>query len=122
GQWVRADSNPAAPWDPTKPAGRGQQAPLTPEYQAIYDAIIAKFGAGGHDPIASTCLPPGMPRSMIGYEPMEFIVMPDTTYVMLAYMSEFRRIFTDDRKWSDEIEPAYSGYSIGKWEDTDGDG
>ena len=59
---------------------------------------------------------------MIVYEPMEIIVMPDTTYIMLAYMSEFRRIFTDGRKWPDEIEPSYAGYSIGKWEDTDGDG
>jgi hypothetical protein len=41
---------------------------------------------------------------------------------MLSYMSEFRRIFTDGRKWPDDIEAAYAGYSIGKWEDTDGDG
>ena len=122
GQWVRADSNPAAPWDPTKPPARGQQAPLTPEYQAIFDSVLARYGDGGRDPIAQSCIPPGMPRSMIGYEPIEFIVMPDTTYIMLAYMSEFRRIFTDDRKWSDELEPAYAGYSIGKWEDADGDG
>jgi hypothetical protein len=122
GQWVRADSNPAAPWDPSKPPGRGQQAPLTPEYQAIFDSILAKHGEGGRDPLAQTCIPPGMPRSMIGYEPIEFIVMPDTTYIMLAHMSEFRRIFTNDRKWTDEVEPAYGGFSIGKWEDTDADG
>jgi len=53
---------------------------------------------------------------------MEIIVMPDTTYIMLAHMSEFRRIYTDDRKWPDDIEPAFAGFSIGKWEDTDGDG
>jgi hypothetical protein len=63
-----------------------------------------------------------MPRSMIVPEPMEIIVMPDTTYIMLTYMSEFRRIYTDGRKFADDIEPAFSGFSIGKWEDTDNDG
>ena len=28
-----------------------------------------------------------------------------------------RRIFTDGRDWPEEIEPAYAGYSIGKWID-----
>ena len=54
---------------------------------------------------------------MIAYEPMEIIVMPDTTYVMLQYISEFRRVFTDGRKFPDEIEPSYAGYSIGQWVD-----
>ena len=28
-------------WDPTKPGGRGQQPPLTPEYQAVFEASLA---------------------------------------------------------------------------------
>src|SRR6267142_988802 len=121
GQWVTPGVALNSPWDPTKPAGRGQQAPLTAEYQAIYDASLARQADGGLGPLSS-CIPPGMPRAMIAYEPMEIIVMPDTTYIMLAHMSEFRRIYTDDRKWPDDIEPSFAGFSIGKWEDTDGDG
>jgi hypothetical protein len=119
GAWIRADRGQATPWDPSKPPGRGQQAPLTPEYQAIYDQALARHAAGIN---LTSCLPPGMPRSMIVPEPMEVIVMPDTTYIMLTYMSEFRRIYTDGRKFSDDIEPAFSGFSIGTWEDTDNDG
>jgi len=119
GAWVRADRGQATPWDPSKPPGRGQQAPLTPEYQAIYDQTLARQAAGIN---LTSCLPPGMPRSMIVPEPMELIVMPDTTYIMLTYMSEFRRIYTDGRKFGDDIEPAFSGFSIGTWEDTDNDG
>jgi hypothetical protein len=119
GAWIRADRGQATPWDPSKPPGRGQQAPLTPEYQAMYDAALARKAAGID---LTSCLPPGMPRSMIVPEPMELIVMPDTTYIMLTYMSEFRRIYTDGRKFADDIEPAFSGFSIGKWEDTDNDG
>jgi hypothetical protein len=119
GAWVRADQGPTTPWDPSKPAGRGQQAPLTPEYQALYDTTLARRAAGVN---VSSCLPPGMPRSMIAPGPMEIIVMPDTTYIMLTYMSEFRRIYTDGRKYSDEVEAAFSGFSVGTWQDTDGDG
>jgi hypothetical protein len=120
GQWVAVDANADARWDSTKPAGRGQQAPLTPEYQAVFERALARRAEGALDP--NICLPPGMPRSMIASQPMEIIVMPDTTYIMLSHMSEFRRIYTDGRKWPDDVEPAYAGYSIGHWEDTDRDG
>jgi hypothetical protein len=119
GAWIRADRGQATPWDPSKPPGRGQQAPLTPEYQTLYETALARQAAGIN---LTSCLPPGMPRSMIVPEPMELIVMPDTTYIMLTYMSEFRRIYTDGRKFADDIEPAFSGFSIGTWEDTDNDG
>src|SRR5262249_30304455 len=38
GQWVRIGAG--GQYDPTKPAVRGQQPPLTPEYQAIWEANI----------------------------------------------------------------------------------
>ena len=37
GQW-RRPANVAPSWDPTKPPGLGQQAPLTPEYQKLFEA------------------------------------------------------------------------------------
>ena len=120
GQWGGVGATPDAPWDPSKPAGAGQQAPLTPEYQGIYQAILASHAGGAKEP--TNCLPPGMPRTMLMYEPMEIIVMPDTTYLMITYMSEFRRIFTDGRKWPQDIEPSYAGYSIGTWIDEGKDG
>jgi hypothetical protein len=113
GQWVGVGANLDSPWDPSKPPGLGQGAPLTPEYQAVLQATLASRTAGVKEP--QTCLPPGMPRTMMMYEPMEIIVMPDTTYMMVTYMSEFRRIFTDGRKWPDDIEPSFAGYSIGQW-------
>ena len=33
-----------------------------------------------------------------------------------------RRVFTDGRDWPSEIDPAYVGYSIGRWSDTTGSG
>ena len=120
GQWLRIGGGQ---YDPSKPGGRGQQPPLTAEYQAIWERRIAAEGAGSQDynPQAR-CLPGGMPRMMIVYEPMEIVVTPEITYVMMEYLNPLRRIYTDGRDWPETIEPTFAGLSIGRWEDTDGDG
>ena|SRR6266853_157603 len=121
GQWVRGPGMGAG-WDPTKPQGFGQQAPLTDEYRAIFEAALADKALGGlgGDPTA-LCLPHGMPRMMIGIYPIEFVITPKVTYVLTDYTTH-RRIFTDDRIWPQELPPSFNGYSIGKWVDEDGDG
>ena len=121
GQWSRGKGG--AQWDQSKPGGLRQNVPLTAEYQAIYEANLAAEAAGGevYNPQA-TCMPSGMPRMMIAYEPLEIIVTADATYVRVDHMSEFRRIYTDGRSWPDDIEPTFAGYSIGRWVDEDGDG
>jgi len=121
GQWTRGPGMGVG-WDPTKPPGLGQQAPLTPEYKAIFDGQLADKAIGGlgGDPTA-LCFPHGMPRMMIGIYPIEFVVTAKVTYVITDYTTH-RRIFTDGRNWPREILPSYNGYSIGKWIDEDGDG
>ena len=112
-----------AKWDPSKPPGRGQQAPLTPEYQAIFEANLADQAAGGQgtDP-TYVCIPDGMPRAMNVVFPMEIVILPKATYIMIEYLSMLRRIYTDGRDWPKDQEPSFMGYSIGKWLDEDGDG
>jgi len=123
GQWVRADGAEGAPWDTRKPWGLGQQPPLTPEYQALFEANLKQLGAGmkASDP-TTRCIPAAMPRVMMAIHPMEIVIMPDTTYIMIETFSTLRRIFTDGRAWPKEREPSYGGFSIGQWEDTDRDG
>ena len=120
GMWYRAQP---VQWDATKPPGRGQQAPLTEEYKAVHEVGLAeqRRGGQGYKPQVK-CLPSGMPQMMIGYEPIEFIVTPEVTYMRMVYMHENRRVYTDGRKWPDKIEPTFAGYSIGKWIDENGDG
>src|SRR5215831_13322664 len=112
-----------AKWDPSKPPGRGQQAPLTPEYQTIFEAGLADQAAGGQgtDP-TYLCYPAGLPRGMIGIMPLQFIVTTETTYIFGELFNFFRRIHTDGRTWPMTIKPTFPGYSIGHWEDSDGDG
>jgi len=122
GQWLRTDTGTPR-YDPSKPAGRGQLAPLIPEYQAILDASLADQAAGGqgYDP-TSTCLAPGLPRVMNNYEGAEFVVTPGTTHVLMEHIHDSRRIFTDGRARPEQIEPSFSGYSIDKWVDEGGTG
>ncbi len=120
GTWVRPG---AAQWDPTKPAGLRQQAPLTPEYQTLFETNldIAKSGGQEYNPQVN-CLPAGMPRVMIAYDPLEFIVTPDITYIRSDHLAQFRRIYTDGRPWPEQIKPSFVGYSIGRWVDQDAQG
>jgi hypothetical protein len=131
GQWRRG-SNAAPPsvapgrlntFDPTKEWGPAQQAPLTPEYQARFEANLADQAAGGQGiGVTYTCASPGMPRVINGYGPTEFVVTPGATHILVDNIHDSRRIFTDGRDWPKEIMPSLIGYSIGRWIDTDGDG
>jgi hypothetical protein len=120
GAWERAG---AAQWDATKPGGLKQQAPLTAEFQKVFEANLANQDSGGQEYNPQVvCRPSGMPRVMIAYEPLEIIITPGVTYVRFDQMGEFRRIYTDGRAWPAKITPSFDGYSIGKWVDPDASG
>jgi hypothetical protein len=119
GQWIRVGGTQ---WDPSKPKSRGQQAPLTAEYQAIFDASLADQAAGGTgNDDRFTCRSSGMPRIMTAVYPLEILIQPKTTYILFEYVMP-RRIYTDGRNWPANEEPALPGYSIGRWIDIRGEG
>jgi hypothetical protein len=103
-------------FDPNKPFGKGQEAPLTEEYQKIYEENLAEVAQGKQGLFLNhaSCLPAGMPTMMSAGRP-EFVVTPDTTYILSD--NDMRRIFTDGRPWPTGLEPTYQGYSIGHWID-----
>jgi hypothetical protein len=111
-------------FDQTKSWGPEQQAPLTPEYRAVYQASLADQANGGHGNNIDRvrCGPSGMPLMMVAFRALEFVVTPETTYVLVGDQDQPRRIFTDGRAWPEEITPTYGGYSIGRWIDAQGDG
>jgi hypothetical protein len=133
GQWVRVGSPnwvapPALPQYSPSYDPRAYPSPppglLTPEYQAIYDANRADQAAGGVGDVPSTfCVPQGMPMMMNLYDPMEIVVTPNTTFILISHVNDsYRRIYTDGRDWPAEIEPTFAGYSIGRWIDEAGTG
>ena len=120
GAWERPAS---ASWDPTKPPGLKQQAPLTPQFQKVFEDNLANQDSGGQEYNPQVvCLPSGMPRVMIAYEPLEIIVTPPVTYIRFDQMGENRRIYTDGRGFPEKITPSFDGYSIGMWVEPDASG
>jgi hypothetical protein len=121
GQWLPIGG--PGRFDISKAWGPGQEAPLTPEYQAVFEANLADQAAGGqgHDR-DWVCQSPGMPRATNGYGQIEFVITPGTTYVLTQHIHDDRRIFTDGRDWPANLEEAFLGYSIGRWIDTKHDG
>jgi len=121
GQW-RRPAGVGIGWDETKPSGKAQNPPLTPEYQKVWESSMADQAAGGQgNDSRVTCVSNGMPRLMTIIRPMEFFIYPWIT--MVVYENNIpRRIYTDGRSFPKDEEPSYAGYSIGKWLDTDGDG
>jgi hypothetical protein len=90
--------------------------PYNAEYERKYRQILADNLAGkpSNDP-AARCLPLGMPRMMALY-PVEFIVARGRTTILFEQYSQVRRIFTDGRKHPDDLEPGFTGHSIGHWQ------
>ncbi len=97
GQWDRfIVRGTNGQFDQTKPLGRGQQAPLTPEYQAIFEESLADQAGGGHGAGVdhAKCIAAGMPFMMIAFRPLEVVVAPQTTYIIIADYDPLRRIWT----------------------------
>jgi hypothetical protein len=127
GQWRRVPDGGPPRYDPSKPNGLPQQAPLKPEFQAKLEASLKDIEAGGQGENSTyKCIPMGMPRMMTGVFPHEFVITPSTTFILFEFMINApRRIYTDGRDFPKNLkdeEPTYVGYSVGKWVDTDGDG
>ena len=122
GQWKRPPGV-ANQYDISKPQGAAQHVPLTPEFQKIFEDGLADqaLGGQGNDP-TYTCIPDGMPRAMNVIFPMEIVVTPNTTYMMIEYLTQLRRIYTDGRPFPADFDPSFMGYSIGTWTDADASG
>ena len=123
GQWVRAripvPGGGQAPFDPTKPVGRGQQAPLTPEYQKIFEANLAEQATGGQGNWqGGRCLPVGPSRAFTAPMPFQVVQGPKMIAFLFEYQTIYRMVYMDGRPHPDEIMdyPEFMGHSIGHWE------
>ena len=126
GQWLRfiVPGLPGQPsFDQEKPWGYGQEAPLTAEAKAVLEASLADQVNGGQGNFTGAgCLAYGMPMMMAAFYPQEYVITPETTYILVNNADHGRRIFTDGRDFPHGLEPTYAGYSIGRWIDESGSG
>jgi hypothetical protein len=87
GQWTAIGGS--VKYVPDKLRGFGQDAPLTPGYQAIFEANL------------TWCLSPGTPRVTNGYGEIAFVITPETFHILVFHVLDSRRIFTDGARLSD---------------------
>jgi hypothetical protein len=119
GQWLPIGG--PGRFDIGKAWGPEQEAPLTPEYQAIFEANLKDQAAGGQGWDRDwVCQSPGMPRVTNGYGQIEFVISPGAVHILTQHIHDNRRIFTDGRDWPAEMPSTFIGYSIGRWIDRDG--
>ena len=100
---------------PMTSAGRAKLEATKPSYgsRAVYPGL-------GNDPI-STCDPLGYPRAAftLGFESeFEFIQAADgrRMFMHTQYHDNWRTIWTDGRELPKNPDPAWNGYSVGKWD------
>jgi hypothetical protein len=87
--------------------------PLLPAAAALYQQRMANFMA---DRPSARCLPHGIPDQMLIRVPLKIVQDPGLTVILYEEFARFRQIFTDGRGDPPAANPAWLGYSIGRWE------
>jgi hypothetical protein len=65
---------------------------------------------------ADSCLPLGIPFAFLVSEPDKIVQTPGLIVMMFESADAHRQIYTDGRPLPKDPEPAWLGYSVGKWE------
>ena len=91
----------------------GAVIPMQPWAQALFNQRSAGLGAGRP---SEQCLPHGIPDAMLPPTPFKMVQTPGLTLLLYEEFNHFRQIFTDGRPLPPAIQPAWLGYSVGKWE------
>ncbi len=92
---------------------RGFVFPYTPWAKAIFDERQARMGGGRP---SERCLPHGVPDAMLPETPFKLVQHPGLTLILYEEFARFRQIFLDGRGHPKDPNPAWLGYSIGRWD------
>ena len=95
-------------------AGEGVDVPMLPWSAAVYKQRLDTFG---QDKPQLHCMPHGVPDAMLVRDiPFKIIQTPRETVVLYEEFNQYRQIFTDGRKLPEDPDPAWFGFSVGRWE------
>jgi hypothetical protein len=86
-------------------------------YQPWAEALFKQRRAtdSKDDPTAN-CIVGGVPRSdLVGY-PFKVLQVPGMVAILYEAVHSYRQIFTDGRELPKDPNPAWFGYSVGRWE------
>jgi hypothetical protein len=86
---------------------------MRPDAAALYKARAANQF---RDNPSIKCLPLGVPRLNSYTHPFKIVQTPGLIVILYESQTTFRQIFMDGRKLPDDPQPAWYGYSIGRWD------
>jgi len=90
------------------------ESPLRPEFAQLFRNNSERRGT--ESPVAR-CLPQGLPRAdLTNYAPFKIIQTTGVIAVLYEIDNTYRQIYTDGRKLPRDPQPAWLGYSVGRWE------
>jgi hypothetical protein len=89
---------------------------MLPYHPWAADVFKENKAGDGRDDLLARCLPPGVPR--IAYVPYPIQLVSTSGQLVALYegFHQFRVIPTDGRPLPDDPDPAWMGYSSGRWE------
>jgi hypothetical protein len=94
----------------------GTLPPLSAAAKAIYEEHLASAGRGDRSFDGTTrCLPPGLPRLMLGNEPFE-ILQRDKVVYFIAQRNRLPRRAYFGESLPDDPDPVFLGFSVARWE------
>jgi len=95
-------------------APEGTDAPMLPAAAEVYKHRVETLG--WNRPMLY-CMPHGVPDAMtVAGLPFKILQMPGETVLLFEEFHVYRQIHTDGRQLPVNPEPAWYGYSIGRWE------
>jgi hypothetical protein len=90
----------------------GSAVPLTPEAAA---AAAERRRTGFLNPSAQ-CLPHSVVDGLLVATPFKIVHAPGLTLVLFEEFMRFQQVPTDGRPFPADMEPAWLGYSVGRWD------
>jgi hypothetical protein len=109
-------------WMPTNPVKhllnlaadlKPAEVPLQPWAEALYKERIDN---NGKDHPGVRCLPSGIPEKDNIPDGLKVVQTPDLLIVLHESRTIYRQIFLDGRPLPKNAQPAWMGYSVGKWD------
>jgi hypothetical protein len=94
-------------------AADGIEVPMQPWAERLYRERLANHG---RDRPSAACLPHSVTDFDAHITPRKVIQMPGVLVMLYEGYHSFRQIHTDGRPLPSELEPAWFGYSVGKWQ------
>ena len=99
--------------DITRGMNTGEVAPLQPWAQAVLKQRVAN---DARDDPTSNCIVGGVPRNDLVPYPFRIVETPGLVIILYEAIHSYRQIFTDGRALPTDPNPAWLGYSVGRWE------